>query len=223
MTTTQPSGRASRPLRVFVVAEVTIYREGLCAFFAAKESCEVVGSATSLSESPSVACDVLVIDCAHVAPSSIDLHRAAADPGAIPVVVLGLPDNLNVALAYLEAGAHAYLTQDASLDELYETVVTVARDGAYLKPRAVRALLARLRDRSGPLVGERLTYNDLTSREREVAQLLSENLSNKEIARRLGISVHTVKNHVHRTLAKLGISRRFEAQEVLARLELRQT
>ncbi len=115
------------------------------------------------------------------------------------------------------------MTQEASLDELYETVVTVARDGAYLKPRAVRALLGRLRDRSGHLAGERLTYNDLTAREREVAQLLGENLSNKEIARRLGISVHTVKNHVHRTLAKLGISRRFEAQEVLARLELRQT
>jgi DNA-binding NarL/FixJ family response regulator len=123
---------------------------------------------------------------------------------------MGVDSDPRHILPLIEAGAAGYLTSDGPLHELVSTMAAVARGEMPCSPGLAAALGRRvvmLAAASDP-PAEALV---LTRREREVADLIEEGLSNKEIARRLSISVMTVKNHVHRLLDKLQVRRRGEA------------
>jgi len=116
------------------------------------------------------------------------------------------------AVSFVEAGAHAYLLRDSGLDDLLRTLGEVRRGRAPCEP-AVAALvlerLTRLADDAGAPAAP--PGEPLTPREMEVLELLSDGLSNKEVAVRLGVALSTVKNHVHNLLTKMGVGRRGEA------------
>jgi DNA-binding NarL/FixJ family response regulator len=210
--------RGTNCTSVYIVAEVTIYREGLSAYFETMADCEVVGSASTLTPPPAVGPDVYIVDCTEMTPSDLTTQRMVADQTKVPIVVLGLPDSPAVALSFLEAGAAGYVRKDASLDDLHATVCRAAQHGHCLRDDDVTALLIRLQSHGSRTQSMHAKYRDLTPREREVALLMKMNRSNKEIAQELGISVHTVKNHVHNALSKLGIDRRYQADRVVTRL-----
>jgi DNA-binding NarL/FixJ family response regulator len=124
-------------------------------------------------------------------------------------VVLAVPELEQAIMECVEAGIAGFVTRDGSIDELVAAIESVARGEALCSPRMVATLLRRVAALAAASRGPAVAR--LTLREQQVASLLGEGLSNKEIAARLCIELPTVKNHVHHILEKLGVSRRGEA------------
>lgn len=199
------------PIRVFLVADVCVYRELLVEALTEHESLDVVGHtpadiagmAVGLSE-PSV----VLVDTSSDAALSRVQALAAAVPGA-KIVAVGLPDDDATLLELAEVGVSGFVTAEQPLEELVEAIEAAARGELKCSPRVAAALAQRL----AVLSAEGSQGNGdhrLTRRQREIAALIAEGLSNKQIARRLSIEGATVKNHVHNILSKLGVSRRDE-------------
>jgi DNA-binding NarL/FixJ family response regulator len=197
---------------IFIVARVQIYREGLTALFASSDRFEVSGSATCISVALSVESNAVIVDYPSTSLSVLSQYYHSRMEQS-PIVVFGVPDDINVPLTLLEAGAMACIGQDSSAAELHDTVLAVIENSALLPASIGSALLARVRKRSK--FGSINTLHCLTPRELQVADLMGENKSNKEIAETLYISVHTVKIHVHHVMQKLAIDRRSQTRDSL--------
>ena len=197
-------------IRVVVVTDIRLYRDGLVRHLADQPQFEVAGSAASTSEGircvEAVQPDVVLMDL-----SLSDCHAAVRAIGRVSpgtrVVVLALPEEEQEVVACAEAGVAGFVPREASLAELVAAVEVAARNEAAVPPRAAAVLLRRvalLAAASARPAGE----PELTRREVEIAMLIEDGKSNKEIAVGLGIEVATVKNHVHHILEKLKLRRR---------------
>lgn len=135
------------------------------------------------------------------------------------VLALGLTEEKQHVLRYVEAGATGYVLKDDSLEGLIETI-RAAQDGkVFVSPQIAAAIMERLSSLArlfSDVENSVTDTTDLTSREREVLQLIGEGLTNQQIAEHLVIEVGTVKNHVHNILDKLHVSSRGEAAAYLA-------
>jgi len=199
------------PIRVCIAARVRMYRDGLAAELAADRRFDVVASAhdwdSCLEAVRACAPDVVVLDTS--LPSSLarvaELHAQAPGVRVLGLAVASVED----ALACAEAGIAGYITRDDSLTELAGRIEGLCRDEMPCSPQVAGRLLARVAELARAN-GHAHAAARLTSREREVASLIDEGLSNKQIAGRLQIEVATVKNHVHNILDKLGAQRRGE-------------
>jgi two-component system nitrate/nitrite response regulator NarL len=201
------------PCRVFVIAEVGVYRDGLAHRLECEPDCTVVGVApdasTALVAMPGAQPDVVLIDAA--SPASLDAVNALA--GAAPaarIVALAVAEREPDVVACAEAGMAAYVPREASVDDLLRTLARVRAGEVACPPRIAAGLFRRLAAHAAEH-GRRRPAPALTRREAEILELLGEGLSNKEIARRLCIQVATVKNHVHSILDKLNVRRRGDA------------
>ena len=200
-------------IRVLIVAEIRLYREGLAAMLRAEsEGIDVVATAAGADDAVrglrDLSPDIVLLD---MAPDNAWLVRAleAAVPGT-RVVALAVPENEREVLACAEAGVAGFVTRDASVEDVAAAVESAARGEVLASPRMVATLFARIAtlalERSPESIESRLT-----ARELEILNLIDQGLSNKEIARRLTIELSTVKNHVHNIFEKLNVSRRSEA------------
>ena len=159
--------------------------------------------------------DVIVFDPGALLEEGVGWVRAirAEDPNA-KVLVVGIPHEDFVVLAYVEAGASGYVLQDESVDAALQAVREVmggeARVSADLAPALIHRLFALKQACVDPQEAG-LRIEALTPREREVLELLASGLTNKEIAGLLTIGMGTVKNHVHNILGKLDTPGRLEA------------
>lgn len=201
---------AERSLRVLVVAEVRLYREGLSDVLGREPSVDVVGAAmdaaSALARATEVAPDVVVLDMSISRAMGIvrDLTAQARPPR---IVALGVHDLNDDVAVYAAAGVSGFVACDASLEELMRTIGAVARGESACSATIIDKLLRRAAVTARGDVREL----PLTMREREVLVLVGQGLSNKEIAGRLSIELSTVKNHVHNLLDKLQVRRRAEA------------
>jgi two-component system, NarL family, nitrate/nitrite response regulator NarL len=149
---------------------------------------------------------VVIVNIASAAAAD-ELHAFAVALPDAKIVAVGVPSDDDAIMRILEAGAAGYVTAEQSLPDLITAVEAAAAGELKCPPRLAAALAKRVtalaaggaRDTNG---------NGLTPRQREIATLIAEGHSNKQIARSLSIEHATVKNHVHTILAKLGISRR---------------
>jgi two-component system, NarL family, nitrate/nitrite response regulator NarL len=200
-------------IRVLIVAEIRLYREGLAAMLRAESAgIDVVATAAGADDAVrglrELSPDIVLLD---MAPDNAWLVRAleAAVPGT-RVVALAVPENEREVLACAEAGVAGFVTRDASVEDVAAAVQSAARGEVLASPRMVATLFARIAtlalERSPESIESRLT-----ARELEILNLIDQGLSNKEIARRLTIELSTVKNHVHNIFEKLNVSRRSEA------------
>ena len=112
-------------------------------------------------------------------------------------------------IACAEAGADGYVTRDASVEDVIETILSAMNGELRCSPRIARSLFQHVGQLAPRLNGA--PAGGLTRREAEILDLITEGLSNKRIARALGIEVATVKNHVHNILGKLDVTCRGEA------------
>jgi two-component system, NarL family, nitrate/nitrite response regulator NarL len=198
---------------VLVVADISLYRDGLAQALDYREGIHVIGTAaSSLQALESVANlrpEVVLVDVATTSGFAAMRSVGEALPDA-KIVALALPDSDDDVVAYAEAGASGCVSRNGTLADVEAVITSVARGEALLSPKVTAGVLRRLSDlaaeRSSPAPDVRLT-----SREFEIVELLAEGLSNKEIAQRLTIAVSTVKNHVHSILDKLQVTRRGEA------------
>ncbi len=200
-------------VRIMIVSDIRLYRQGLAQVLAEHERLGVVqtaaGSDVARGRLEPFAPDVVLLDTG--VEDALSLVRVIGDrSAAIRVVALGLSEIEQDVLAFAEAGISGYLCRDASVDELVKVVESVMKEELYCSRKIAGALLRRVAvlalDRGEPS-GE----VHLTRREFEVVSLLDQGLTNKEIARDLGIELTTVKNHVHNILDKLGVHTRGEA------------
>ena len=130
----------------------------------------------------------------------------------VKVVALGIPERERDLIACAEAGIAGYVPREASVADLVAVLESVARGELLCSPRTAAALLRRVTALAAARpTASGVALEALTPREREIVALLERGLSNKEIARALGIEVATVKNHVHHLLEKLQVGNRAQA------------
>jgi len=207
-------GTVSSPVRVVLVGDVRLYIEGLTHLLARDGRACIVGASVGVHDATEYARrtnpDVMLVDIAmHDSLRVVTaLHHEIAD---VPIVGLAVPNCEDDVVAYAEAGVSGFVPQDASLDDLVGTLESSVRGELRCSPRMAMALLRRL---ASVAEDPRPASQALTRRERQVRDLLEAGLTNKEIARELGIEFSTAKNHVHRLLEKLGARGRVD---VLAR------
>jgi DNA-binding NarL/FixJ family response regulator len=200
-------------LRLIVISENRLLREGLAHLLGAEPALDVVGTAASAAELMLHDADVALVDVARPAGlhSVSELRRLRTD---LPVIVVSVPELEAIVVHCAEAGVAGYVTTAGSSEELVAAARGVAR-GELVCPPGVAAVLARrvaaLANRRREPAGDAR----LTVREREVLRLIDDGLSNKEIAGRLALQPKTVKNHVSNILAKLGVANRAAAAATL--------
>jgi len=209
-------------IRVLIVADIRLYREGLAEILGKRAQLQVVGTANAgaaaAARAVELSPDVILVDQAM--PDNILAIRSlrALLPSA-KIVALGVPETEHDVIGCAEAGVSGYVSREGSLDDLVAVVESVGRGELLCSPRVAASLLRRVASRAGTL-WDSAPADHLTAREAQIGQLIQGGLSNKEIASRLGIEVTTVKNHVHNLLEKLQVHRRAEA---VARLQRRVT
>lgn len=209
----QASTRAVPVVSVLVVSAVRLYRDGINRILEHRPGIRVIGAtATYQAAAPilrDIDPDVVLLD-APISEATVAL-QALGGP-VQKVVVLGIVESEPDVIAWAEAGAAGYVSREASSEELAATIEAVARGETLCSPRIVAALLRRVAALAQSPAHPGTRRDDcLTPREREVAGLIGDGLSNKEIARHLCIEVPTVKNHVHNVLKKLEVARRGQA------------
>jgi DNA-binding NarL/FixJ family response regulator len=195
-------------IRVLVVDDHGVVRAGLAELLGAGDGIEVVGTAATGEEGVELAAaevpDVVLMDLSMPGMGGVEAtRRIVGDNPGVRVVVLTSLSARERILDALDAGAIGYLLKDAGPDELLRGVEAAARGESPLSPKAAREVLGA-RSAQKPAL-------DLSPRELEVLQLVGEGLSNKLIARRLEISEKTVKAHLTRVFAQLGVTDRTQA------------
>jgi two-component system nitrate/nitrite response regulator NarL len=198
-----------QPVRVLLFTDVRLYRELLAAALAEHDGIELAGSAPCDVAAMAVGMfepGVVVVDTAAVSVPD-GLHALAAALPEAKIVAVGVPDDDEAVVALLEAGAAGYVTAEQPLPDLLAAIEAAAQGVLRCPPRLSAALARRMAALAAGRPRE-TNGNGLTPRQHEIATLIAEGLSNKQIARRLSIEHATVKNHVHSILVKLGVSRR---------------
>ncbi|MVA74527.1 response regulator [Auraticoccus sp. F435] len=213
-------------IRVVLVDDQEIVRAGLRMVLDGQPGVEVVGEAgdgrAALELLAQVACDVVLMDVRMPVMNGVEATREIRRGDGPRVLVLTTFDQDEYVFDALQAGASGFLLKDTPLQDLLSAIRHVHAGDAVVSPSTTRRLVEhvtrspepRLRQHHDP-TGGRLAQ--LTAREHEVLLLVAEGLSNAEIATRLTVEEVTVKTHVGRILAKLGLRDRTQAAVVAFR------
>ncbi len=198
------------PLRLVVIDDHPVVRDGLRGMLATQPDLVVVGEAASGTEALTVVAaahpDVVLTDLRMPDPSGGTLIRLIMERvPATRVLVLTTHDTDSDVLPAIEAGAIGYLLKDAPREELFRAVRAAARGETILAPSVAALLLTRIRPRRP------LTEGRLSAREREVLTLVAAGKTNRETAALLYISEATVKTHLLHIYAKLEVTDRASA------------
>ena len=205
------------PVRVVLVDDEQLVRSGLRMILESAGDIEVVGEAADGGGAVELVRrhrpDVALMDIRMPAMDGLAATRALTalpdPPRVIMLTTFELDEYVHTAL---ENGAVGFLLKDTPPRDLIQAVRTVAEGNAMLAPTVTRRLIAEFASRnSAKAVAARRRLDTLTGREREVVVALAQGLSNAQIGRRLFMSEATVKAHVSRVLAKLGLSNRVQA------------
>jgi DNA-binding NarL/FixJ family response regulator len=201
-------------IRVLVVDDHPVVRQGLVAVLEDEPDFEVVGSAGSAEEALALAerlrPDVALLDLELPAMDGVEALSlfAAASPDT-RVIVFTAYDTDERVFGAVRAGARGYLLKGASAEEIARSLRVVQAGGSYLEPRVAAKLVAEVR-------APRRSSGQLSERERAVLRLVAEGLPNKQIAQTLSISERTVKFHLASAFNKLGADNRAQAVALAA-------
>ncbi|UXA12970.1 response regulator transcription factor [Mycobacterium sp. SMC-8] len=203
--------------RVLVVDDCTLYRECLVGVLSGRHSgvtTEVAWDLASLlTELDATPPQVILLNMATHDSSTLLRQILKIEPGARVVVIGVSEDDESVIVECAEAGAVGYHLRNESLDDLLMLIRRVAA-GESSCPASVSGILLR---RLSALAAQRRPPSKevvLTAREIEILRMLEAGMANREIAESLCIAVHTVKNHVHSVLNKLGVTSREQAAAI---------
>ncbi len=195
-------------IRVLLVDDHKVVRQGLRMFLGLEADLEIVGEAANgqqaVAQARALSPDVVLMDLLMPEMDGIQAIRVIREE--MPEVeVIALTSVLEDQVVYdaIRAGAIGYLLKDTEPEDLITAIRAAAAGQVQLSPQVTRRLMQEVRAPENP--------ENLTDREREVLQLLAEGLSNREISDRLVIGERTVKTHVSSILAKLGVPSRTQA------------
>jgi DNA-binding NarL/FixJ family response regulator len=199
-------------VRVLVVDDCMLFRDNLAAVIAASGAVVSVASdlPTLVTALQDTSPDIILVNIATIDSETL-LDAASRTLPNVRLIVLGVSeDDEHTIVACAEAGVAGYHTRNQSFEDLLVLMAKVASGESVCSPRVSAVLLRRLSSLASarePATKELV----LTTREAQILQMLRVGMSNRDIATQLSIAVHTVKNHVHSLLSKLGVSTRAEA------------
>jgi DNA-binding NarL/FixJ family response regulator len=198
-------------IRLLLVDDHEIVRRGLSELLETHEDLQVVAQAGSLEEAMTVNLDdvdVAVLDVRLPDGSGVDLCRSLRErrPDLACLMLTSFPDNEAISASVL-AGAKGYVLKNVRGDDLVNAIRRVANGEMLLSSEQIERARERLRRQ----IAEDIRLESLSAQEAKILELLSEGLSNREIASEMFLAEKTVKNYVSNLLAKLGFQRRTEA------------
>jgi DNA-binding NarL/FixJ family response regulator len=211
-------------IRVFLLDDHEIVREGLRALLDSQSDFEVVGEASTAEEAlariPPLAPDVAVLDVRLPDGNGVAVCRdvRAAQPGIRCLMLTSFADDEALFDAIM-AGASGYVLKQIKGTDIVDAVRRVAAGESLLDPSATQRVLERIRN--PPEEDERLA--SLTSQERKILDFITDGLTNRQIAGEMFLAEKTVKNYVSNLLAKLGMERRTQAAVFGARIQQERT
>ncbi len=201
-----------QPLRLLLVDDHALFREGIIALLSYQDDFTVIGEAedaeSALAQARLLAPDIVLMDIELPgADGVVATQRLKTAMPAVTVVMLTVHDDSQTLFEAIKAGAQGYLVKNVRSRELLEQLRGLARGEAAISRRIAARILEEIRGQDEPFGPEEA----LTAREMEVLDLVAARLSNVEIAARLAISEHTVKNHMKSILSKLHLRNRHQA------------
>ena len=199
--------QSAAPIRILIVDDHGIVRDGLSALLNGHSDMRVVGTAADGNAAVRAAArlspDVVVMDLALPQLSGFDATaRILADKPLIRVVVLSASDTSEHVFRALRVGARGYVLKESASIELVQAVAAVSKGDRYLSPRLTGVLIDGLLGGSGP----DSPIESLSPREREVLQLTATGASSADIGLRLSLSRKTIDTYRSRAMTKLGVS-----------------
>jgi DNA-binding NarL/FixJ family response regulator len=207
-----------KPIRVILVDDQALFREGLTTLLGQNAELEVAGTAVDGAEAVALCArvkpDVVLMDLRMPGMGGVEAtRRIRVVQPAVRVLVLTTFEEDEEVFAAIRAGAAGYLLKASPSEKLFEAIRTVASGESFLQPSVTAKLMAefsRVTARDEKRAAQPL-LDPLSGRELGVLLALADGLSNKEIAARLGIAEGTVKNHMTNVLGKLGVLDRTQA------------
>ena len=211
---TEQGTKPERPLRILVVDDHEVVRQGLVALLGRRDEFQVVAEAGSLSEALAATRrfvpDLVVMDVRLPDGSGIEACREIrSEYPEIKVVMLTSYPDEEAVLSAIIAGASGYLLKQVRGRDLVAALEAVGRGDSLLDPAVTERVLERVRRVASGGVRDDLA--DLTAQERKILMLVADGKTNKEIASEVFLSDKTVKNYVSSILAKLNLQRRAQA------------
>ncbi|MDQ3653837.1 MAG: response regulator transcription factor [Chloroflexota bacterium] len=201
-----------QPVRLLLVDDHALFREGLISLLSYQDDFTVVGEAedagSALAQAHALEPDIVLMDIELPGEDGVfATRRLTMEMPNVTVVMLTVRDDSETLFEAIKAGAQGYLVKNTRSRELLEQLRGLARGEAAISRRLAARILEEIRgqtDRLGP-------EEELTARELEVLELVVARLSNAEIAERLMVSEHTVKNHMKSILSRLHLHNRHQA------------
>ena len=211
-------------IKVLPIIEVRLIANIFADVLGTEPDIAVVGCATNAKDGLKIvqeqSVDVALVSVGLPDQSALELIRTILDVSpTTKVMALGLSENADDVLKYIEAGAAGYILKDSSLNNLVETVRSTRRGEAHVSAKIAGAMIERLSSLARLFSTVENSITDdvrLTPREQQVLQCIEKGCTNQEIAALLLVEIGTVKNHVHNILEKLNVSNREEAASYLA-------
>ena len=203
------------PIRVFLLDDHEVVRRGVHDLLNDEPDITVVGEAATVEQAlirvPALRPQVAVLDVRLPDGDGVTVCRELrSQMPELACLMLTSFDDEEALLDSIMAGASGYVLKQIKGSDLVSAVRTVAAGQSLLDPSATARLMARLRQGQEP-EPEPDALPGLTDREREILALIGEGLTNRQIGQRLFLAEKTVKNHISRLLAKLGVERRIQA------------
>jgi two-component system, NarL family, nitrate/nitrite response regulator NarL len=206
-------------VKVIVITDIRLYRDGVAEALSRLDDVELAvtaaNGAAAVLTVRRAECDVALLDMALADNTEAIALLRRARPN-LKVVALGVAEDGPAVVACAEAGVCGYVSRDASLAELADALRSAVRGEAPLSGRVAAGLLRHIALHADARQTNGADHR-LTPRERDVLRLLQSGMTNRQIARALGLQLSTVKNHVHNILAKLGVHGRADIARAQSR------
>jgi len=205
-----------------LVEDNRLLREGIAAQIRGQPGFRLIASSADAEEAlravREAKPDIVLIDFGLADYDSLSLTATVgAEVPETRVVVMGLLATQDDVADYVRAGASGFVMKDAAFDQFFATIRAVAAGQQVLPTELTNMVFSGIVEDAVRTAPRRAEGILLTNREQQVVGLLGEGLSNKEIAARLQIAVHTVKSHVHNVLEKLSLRSRLEVAAFFSR------
>lgn len=205
-------------IRLLIIEDNRLLREGIMALLQEQPDFEVVAalrdSEDILSKLQASDLDIVLLDLGLRSHNSLNVVKLiSSNDKDVKVIVMGLYPTHSEILEFVRAGVHGFMLKEATVDDFISTIKLVNQGEKILPPYMVQSLFFQIINQSmNAPDGEKKLIRSITmtKREKQVVELISDGMTNKEIAHKLHISLYTVKSHVHNILEKLALHSRLQ-------------